>query len=272
MELKELANIDRFLQLRPYILEAGKKIIALRDDPGFKVMIKPDDSPVTNADIWANHFFYDILSELFPEDSVIGEESEDKNYTPGVKSLWYIDPIDGTKNFVKGFDNFFILLGFCKDGVPSLGIYYKPVTQEFIVGETSKGVFYLNGNQDPVALKASRWPDEQPSLILKRVNEELKDQLRQQFQVQRHHYIYDKVEMLGPLFGESNGYISMRKTAFWDLCAPAAIMRSAGFELAHDADGQQLLFNSGSYQTDYFYALPSNAPADIKKLLFQYQS
>lgn len=271
MLFNDLTYFDRFLKLKPHIMQAGDEIIRMRNDSSFKVMIKPDNSPVSNADIWANGFFTDLIQQLYPDETIIGEESEDKNYAAGTEKLWFIDPIDGTKNYVRGNDHFFILIGYCVDGIPDFGIYYKPLTQEFVVGSSLDGVFYINKNKDPLPLVPTEWPLKNASIIMKRVEDDLKTKLRTELNIHRHPYIFDKVEMLGPLFGQSNGYLSMRKTAYWDLCAPAAIIRAGGYELAHNPDNDPVLFNDGQYQMDFYYSLPKNAPSDIKKLLFQYQ-
>ena len=178
MEFKDLTYYDRFSKLKPHIIEAGKKVIRMRNDVSFKVMIKPDDSPVSNADIWANGYFLDVMSDLFPGESIIGEESDDKEYDSGTENLWFIDPIDGTKNFVRGYDNFFILIGFCQNGIPDFGICYKPVSQEFIVGSSLDGVFYLSNGKSPKNLIPTEWPDKDPKIIMKRVDDDLKTRLK----------------------------------------------------------------------------------------------
>lgn len=272
MEFKKLEYFDHFNKLKSHIIDAGEKVIQMRDNSSFKVMIKPDDSPVSNADIWANDYLSEIMSGLFPGEIIIGEESEDKNYEPGAGKLWFVDPIDGTKNFVKGYDNFFILIGFCLNGIPDFGICYSPVKRDFVVGSALDGVFYIGPDDQPKQLLPSEWPDKNPKIIMKRIDDDLKLRLKKELKVERHPYIYDKVEMLGPLFGQSNGYVSMRKTAKWDLCAPAAIMRAAGYELAHNQEDLPVLFNNGSTHINFYYALPENTPPGVKKLLFQYQS
>ena len=270
MKLKEFEK--RFELLKPHIREAGERVIQIRNSSNFEVHIKPDQSPVTNADFWSNDYFTDLIQKYFPGEDLIGEESEDKSFQKGSEIIWFIDPIDGTKHFVNGSDHFFILIGLCIEGIPEFGIIYKPITKEFVYGYGNGTVRHITKTDISRELKASKEFPDDATLIMKRVDEQLKSELKDRFGVKRHKYINDKIEMTGPLFGESNGYITMRRTAYWDLSAPAAIMRAAGYELGSTSNGDPILFNQNEYETDYYFSLPPKTPKDVKKLLFHYLS
>ena len=261
----------RIQQLLPYLRTAGSQVTSMREEPGFNVMQKPDDSPVSNADIWANSYFIDILEQHFPGEPIVGEESESKEYPVGAERLWFVDPIDGTRQFVSGKDNFFILIGFCVNGIPSMGLCYKPSTGLLIAGNIETGVWSIDKDGRKTAMKAAPWPSDpanDPSLILKRPEQELKQSLLDEFGVKRHPYVREQVDMLAPLFGKSNGYVTYRETAYWDLCAPAAIMHSAGYEILHQPDDSIYLFNEGDIKAEFYYSLPPDTPTEVKKLLF----
>ena len=269
--MTEIDFDKRIQQLLPYLRIAGNQVIQMREEPGFSVMQKPDDSPVSNADIWANSYFIDILEQHFPGEPIVGEESESKEYPIGADRLWFVDPIDGTRQFVSGKDNFFILIGFCIDGVPAMGLCYKPTTGLLIAGNIETGVWSINKDGIKTPMQAAPWPDEpgsDPSIILKRPDQELKQSLLDEFGIVRHPYVGEQVDMLAPLFGMSNGYVTYRETAYWDLCAPAAIMHSAGYEIPHQPYDSIYRFNEGGYKAEFFYSLPLNTPAEVKKLLF----
>ncbi len=260
----------RIRQLHPYLRTAGDQVTRMRDESSFTVIQKPDDSPVSNADIWANSYFTDVIEQHFPGEALVGEESESKEYPSGAERLWFIDPIDGTRQFVAGKDNFFILIGFCLNGIPSMGLCYKPSTGLLIAGNVDTGVWSIDRDGHKSQLTAPLWPDGTdgaPSIILKRPEPDLKQSLFNEFGVKRHPYVGEQVDMLGPLFGLSNGYASYRETAYWDLCAPAAIMHSAGYEILRQPDDSVYPFNDGTIKAGFYYSLPSNTPAGVKKLL-----
>ncbi len=258
---------QRAWQLLPCLREAGNRIMEMREKPDFQVMKKSDGSPVSNADLWANDYFTDILRQYYPGEPIVGEESESKKYPVGAERLWFLDPIDGTTHFVSGKDNFFILIGLCIDGIPSFGLSYQPTTGILIAGDVQSGVRMIDRKDQITPLQAPDWPDEQPSLILKRPPPELKERLWEEFRVKRYPYIDEQVDMLGPLLDQSNGFVSYRETALWDLCAPAAIMHSAGYEILRRPDGTVELFNQGNLIFNFFYSLPANTPAGLRKRL-----
>src|SRR3990167_4924606 len=109
-----------------------------------KVTYKPDNSPVTRADIEAEMLIRKILTKKFPDHGIIGEELPPVNSK--AKYQWVIDPIDGTKSFIRGMPSWGILLALLEDGKPIIGVYNSPATSEIFWTEKSKGAF-LNGKK-----------------------------------------------------------------------------------------------------------------------------
>lgn len=109
-----------------------------------KVTYKPDNSPVTKADIETEKLIRKIISKKFPEHGFIGEESgKNKEST---KYVWVVDPIDGTKQFIRGIPFWTTLVALLENGKPILGIAYSPVTDELFTAQKGKGT-YLNGKR-----------------------------------------------------------------------------------------------------------------------------
>ncbi len=117
------------------------QLISKYYDHGVEVEDKPDKSPVTLADRIANNFILDKLDELFPDDGVISEERETRIRG---KRRWYIDPIDGTKGFIKRNGHFAIHVGFCEDDKPNVGVVYWPVTGDMYFGVAGEGAWREN--------------------------------------------------------------------------------------------------------------------------------
>jgi histidinol-phosphatase len=110
--------------------EAGE--IALAYYPDIKaadftaqVIWKLDNSPVTVADREAEAYLRKTLLLAFPDDGFLGEESGDQPGTSGYR--WIVDPVDGTRSFVRGVPHWATLVGLEFDGVPIAGIAYEPV-------------------------------------------------------------------------------------------------------------------------------------------------
>lgn len=105
-----------------------------------KVTYKADNSPVTKADLEAEKIIRKIITKKFPDHGIIGEELESVN--PKAQYQWVIDPIDGTKDFVRGIPTWATLLAVLKDNKPIIGIAYFPYKDEIFVAEKNKGTFF----------------------------------------------------------------------------------------------------------------------------------
>ena len=120
---------DIFLfTLRDIAIAAGAEAVRLRE-LGLKTEIKADGSPVTNADLEANRIICDGLRALTPNIAIISEEN--KADWPSIDTLkigyyWLIDPIDGTKPFKVGGDEFTVNIALMHDQKPVLGVINAP--------------------------------------------------------------------------------------------------------------------------------------------------
>ena len=110
---------------------------------GFEVAKKPDDTPVTQADREAEQTIVEILGRAFPDYGVLGEEFG----AHGAKEVrWIIDPIDGTKNFVRGIGFWATLIALEEHGEVTVGVIHNPVTAELYTARRGGGA-HLNGER-----------------------------------------------------------------------------------------------------------------------------
>ena len=110
---------------------------------GFEVAKKADDTPVTPADREAEQAIVEILGRAFPDCGVLGEEFGGR----GTKEVrWIIDPIDGTKNFVRGIGIWATLIALEERGEVTVGLIHNPVTAELYTARRGAGAF-LNGER-----------------------------------------------------------------------------------------------------------------------------
>lgn len=108
---------------------AGDKILEIYDTD-FDVESKSDESPLTAADLASHHAIVDGLKELTPEIPVLSEEDAKISFEErsSWSRYWLIDPLDGTKEFVKRNGEFTVNIALIDDGYPVLGVVYVPVT------------------------------------------------------------------------------------------------------------------------------------------------
>lgn len=124
--------------------EIGGKLALKYFNSNFKVKFKPDESPVTNADIATEKLIRKIITKQFPAHGIIGEELAPTN--PKSEIQWIIDPIDGTRDFVKRVPFWAVFIAVLKNNKPTIGVINFPVTGDLIWAEKGKGAFF-NGKK-----------------------------------------------------------------------------------------------------------------------------
>lgn len=127
-------------------IDAGKKIIEIYNDPAqdFSVEKKADNSPLSIADKQSHEVIAKAL-EATPC-PVLSEEGEEIDYDErkNWESFWLIDPLDGTKEFIKRNGEFTVNIALIQKGSPVMGVIYVPVTKTLYVGEVGKGAWKMD--------------------------------------------------------------------------------------------------------------------------------
>jgi 3'(2'), 5'-bisphosphate nucleotidase len=111
--------------------EAGAAILRLYKS-GTPTIVKSDGSPVTAADHASDSILSPALAALTPLIPVVSEEGVEAGHVPDISGgdFWLVDPLDGTREFIGGTDEFTVLIGLVQQGVPVLGVMYGPVQDE----------------------------------------------------------------------------------------------------------------------------------------------
>ena len=105
--------------------------IQILSQKGLGIKVKPDGSPVTDGDLEVNHIVQQILGNAYPNDGWLSEESPDNPSRLQKHRVWILDPIDGTKPFIKGLPQYTISLALIDRGQPALGLIFNPATLEY---------------------------------------------------------------------------------------------------------------------------------------------
>ena len=126
------------------VKQAGQEVLRMTEE-GFETHEKNDGSPVTSADLAVNHILQDILLKQFPQDGWMSEETPDDPSRLSRQRVWIIDPIDGTKYFMRNIPQYSISVSLVQEGVPVLGVVYNPATNELFSAITGEGL-QINGN------------------------------------------------------------------------------------------------------------------------------
>jgi 3'(2'), 5'-bisphosphate nucleotidase len=135
-QIEDLINISN---------EAGKSILKFYQD---KIVVekKDDESPLTKADLAAHHVIVDALKQLTPDTPIISEESGIPDYEERKKwpRYWLVDPLDGTKEFIKKNGEFTVNIALIERNKPVIGIVHVPAKKLTYVGQKSVGSFKVD--------------------------------------------------------------------------------------------------------------------------------
>ena len=125
--------------------EAGEAILNVYNSD-FDYKIKEDSSPLTKADEISNKIIVNSLNILTPNIPILSEEGANISFETRSKweRYWLIDPLDGTKEFIKRNGEFTVNIALIESGTPILGIIHIPVSKETYWGYRNEGSFYLD--------------------------------------------------------------------------------------------------------------------------------
>ena len=150
----------------PIAKEAGKILLRYYKKE-LNIHLKKDESPVTQADLAADKYIRKALQKAFPEDQMITEESK-TGCSDFSGRVWIVDPLDGTRAFIRKEDGFCVLMGLCVDAIPVLGVAYIPARGELYYAEKGKGAF-AEKNGKKIKLQVSKVKNiSQAKLVMKR--------------------------------------------------------------------------------------------------------
>ena len=262
-------------------LQAGAEIMKVYTDPNadFEIEKKADNSPLTIADRkshaiiagWLADTPYPILSEEGKK--IPTEERQSWN------ELWVVDPLDGTKEFIKRNGEFTVNIAYVKNGAPEAGVIYIPVKEELFFADTEKGAYKLsneyglltriNENKEPgctletLIEKAQKLPYPTPHegfmIVASRshLNAETEEYIER---MKKEHAKVETVSKGSSLKlcliaeGVADVYPRFAPTMEWDTAAGHAIIRAAGKEVYQANTNKPLVYNKEDLLNPWFIA------------------
>lgn len=130
--------------------QAGAAILTIyqKDSTAFNITDKADNSPLTAADLASHQLIVNALQALTPELSILSEEAADIswNIRKTWQRYWLVDPLDGTKEFIKRNGEFTVNIALIEDGEPVLGVIFAPVLDKTYYAAKGEGAFVKHGD------------------------------------------------------------------------------------------------------------------------------
>ena len=204
---------------------AGKILMKYFKSSDKKVQMKSKDNPVTIADNEADSYLNNFIISEFPDDGWLSEETVDTSDRLNKNRVWIVDPLDGTKEFIEGIENFSISIALVNNNSPVVGVIFNPATNEMFSCQKNKGV-YLNGKKVNIS---SQKKIKQSSILVSR--SELKrgewEPYRNSFKsIQPIGSVAYKLAMVSA--GNSDTFATVAPKNEWDICAGDCLVNEAG--------------------------------------------
>ncbi len=248
-------------------LNAGKEILEVYNSKDFEIQIKSDNSPLTIADQRAHQAIVSILDELgIP---VLSEEGEHLPYNirKSWDYCWIVDPLDGTKEFIKKNDEFTVNIALIEKETAIAGVIYVPVYKQLYFSDKELGAFRMDdiedwsGDLDQLVELSEKLPLSQNRKSIRVVgsrshmNQETKDFI---LKLQEEH---DEVELISKgsslklcmiAEGEAEVYPRYAPTMEWDIAAGHAIVSASGGKVLHLNSNKEISYNKEDLLNPWF--------------------
>jgi len=220
-------------------LEAGKKILKYYKS-NYDITEKSYHNPVTDADHAADARIKEIIMNQFPDYGWLSEETADTDARLSREYVWIIDPLDGTKEFIEGVDNFVVSIALIKNAEPILGVLFNPVTEELFHAEKGSGAWY-NGKQIHCSSKII---SQECEIVVSRseTRRGLWDNTDEWFNSKAHiGSVAYKLGLTG--LAKYDCFATLRPKNEWDVAAGDIIIRESGGTLCNLETGEPIIYN-----------------------------
>jgi 3'(2'), 5'-bisphosphate nucleotidase len=249
-------------KVKEIALRAGEAILEIyADESLFGVELKKDDSPLTMADQNANAIIVAGLEKLEVQYPIISEETKLVDYSvrKHYDTFWLVDPLDGTKEFIKRNDEFTVNIALISQNSPIMGVVYVPVTGEMYWAYRGEGAFYSKeGISRQLHANEFTMNDNGLRVVASRshMNEETKeflDQLSEPSIVSKG----SSLKFLILASGDAELYPRIAPTMEWDTAAAQMILEESGGAVLQYGTVTPLRYNKVNLLNPNFVAMAS---------------
>jgi len=247
-------------------VEAGREILKIYHSGDFDISHKKDDSPLTKADVASHHVIKSFLEQS--DIPILSEEGKSIAYADrkNWKQLWIVDPIDGTKEFIKRNGEFTVNIALVQNQVPVIGVIYAPVLGALYFSEQNAGAFKVKVNLDNFDIdslfeRAKKLPIERSdktfTIVASRSHmsletEEYVDQMRAKYSDVCLISKGSSLKLCMVAEGQADCYPRFAPTMEWDTAAGQAICMHAGLEVIDYKTKQSMLYNRENLLNNWF--------------------
>jgi len=239
------ADLSRELAVARRLAQQAAALVRRFAEQPIEVKYKDGGEPVTEADLAANQLIVSRLAQEFAGDAILSEELPDDGGRLAKDRVWMVDPIDGTRDFIRGRPGCVVMIGLCLDGRPVLGAVAQPSTGNMWSGVVGQPAWRdeSDGTRVPVRTSTLAEPHGVRIVVSESRRSPRIDAFRRALGV-TDEISLGSVGMKVALVcqGERDLYLYPgEQTKLWDTCGPEAILTAAGGRMS-DMDGHPLVY------------------------------
>jgi len=241
--MEELSEL--LLPIKQLAEEAGEAIMSIYDTD-YAIQHKEDKTPLTEADLAAHNIIDAGLQELLPAVPILSEESATISYAErsSWNNYWLVDPLDGTREFIKRNGEFTVNIALIVNGESVLGVVHAPVTGANYYACRGQGAYKQEAGSDPVKIETRKQP--QGKIVVAGSRSHRGDSLNAFLENVGEYEIISMGSSLKSCLvaeGVADVYARFGPTSEWDTAAAQCVVEEAGGVLT-DTSMQQLRYNT----------------------------
>ena len=247
MNYKSQLFLKDFINL---IKKCNTTVLNIYQQP-FDFEYKKDQTPVTKADLKCNELICSFISKnyLTQDTIIISEENKNIPYQErkNKKFVWLIDPIDGTKEFLKKNGEFTINIALCQDNIPVFGIVSIPDKDEIYYGIKDIGSFSIkNKETSKLIIKDKKIDYNQEQIKIIASSSHINDKTKEYIELFTNYQIINvgsSIKFLYIADNKADLYPRLSPTSEWDTCAAHAVVKYAGGNVINFDSKKELMYN-----------------------------
>ncbi|MEM7193952.1 MAG: 3'(2'),5'-bisphosphate nucleotidase CysQ [Pseudomonadota bacterium] len=245
-------------------IEAGDEILHVYDR-GFEIEYKGDGSPLTEADQRSHALIVERLSEYSPEIPVLSEESTNIDWETRRRwdRFWLVDPLDGTKEFVKRNGEFTVNIALIDHGRPVLGVVNTPVQRLVHAGSETAGAFRQQNGGPPTPISTRTMGKGTTIMVASRSHagpeiESFRQRLEAKTGAVQTTSMGSSLKICLVAEGSADIYPRLGPTSEWDTAAAHGVLAAAGGKIT-TLNGADLTYNKPDILNPWFLAMADSA-------------
>lgn len=255
MEKEKLTSVFKML------VASGEAILKVYNSDNYKTTLKTDKTPVTRADKASSEIINRRLKVIFPKIPVLDEEAEIPDYS--VRKNWQkfflVDPLDGTKEFIRQNGEFCVNLALIQNKTPHYGWIYHPLTRRGWYCERGKGIFEFDETGIRKRVEQRENHPGKLKIITSRSffkprEKELIDEIKQEYDVEIIHR-GSSIKQVAIILGQADMYLKAGPCSEWDTAPGQLLVEEFGGSVIRLDNFQPMKYNKPVLKNPHFVML-----------------